>query len=111
MIARLLARFVTELLAGCAGTRYNISFSGFGGSRRIFLLIFHQYLDVEQLFPIGFGAFFAGDAPKVFPNFVVEGIDFGGFSIGDGAIGGIVHYFLLSAYRLFSNADVLSKAI
>ncbi len=36
MIARLLARFVTELLAGCAGTGYNISFSGFGGSRRIF---------------------------------------------------------------------------
>ena len=88
------------MLARCAGTRYNISFSGLGGSRRIFLLIFHQYLDIKQLFPIGFGSLFSGDVPKVFPNFVVEGIDFGGFSIGDGAIGGIVHYFLLSAYML-----------
>ncbi len=34
--------------------------------------LFHQYLDVEQLFPICFSAFFAGDAPKVFPDFVVE---------------------------------------
>ena len=39
-----------------------------------FLLIFHQYLDIKQLFPIGFGSLFSGDAPEVFPNFVVEGI-------------------------------------
>lgn len=98
---RKMPRDALGMRARCAGTRYNISFSGFGGSRRIFLLLFHQYLDIKQLFPIGFGSLFSGDVPKVFPNFVVEGIDFGGFSIGDGAIGGIVHYFLLSAYMLF----------
>ena len=62
---------------------------------------FHQYLDVEQLFPIGLGSLFAGDAPEVFPDFVVEGIDFGGLGVGDGAIGGAVHFVLLSAYKLF----------
>lgn len=30
------SRRVAENVARCAGTRYNISFSGFGGSRRIF---------------------------------------------------------------------------
>lgn len=63
--------------------------------------LFHQYLDVEQLFPICFGAFFAGNAPEVFPDFVVEGIDFGGLGVGDGAIGGAVHFVLLSAYKLY----------
>ena len=67
----------------------------------VWLSLFHQYLDVKQFFPICFGSLFARNAPEVFPDFVVEGIDFGGFSIGDGAIGGIVHYFLLSAYMLF----------
>ncbi len=40
----------------------------------------------------GFGAFFAGNAPEVFPDFVVEGIDFGGFGVSDDAIGGTVHF-------------------
>ena len=60
--------------------------------------LFHQYLYIEQLFPICFGAFFAGDVPEVFPDFVVEGIDFGGLGVGDGAIGSTVHSMLLSAY-------------
>ena len=64
----------------------------------LFSPLFHQYLYIEQLFPICFGAFFAGDAPEVFPDFVVEGIDFGGLGVGDGAIGGTVHSMLLSAY-------------
>ena len=63
--------------------------------------LFHQYLYIEQLFPICFGAFFAGNAPEVFPDFVVEGIDFGGLGVGDGAIGGAVHFVLLSAYKLY----------
>ena len=66
-----------------------------------FSSLFHQYLDVEQLFPICFGAFFAGNAPEVFPDFVVEGIDFGGLGVGDGAIGGAVHFVLLSANKLY----------
>ena len=112
--SRKMSRDALGMRAKCAGAGYNIPFSGFGGSRRIFLLIFHQYLDIKQLFPICFGAFFAGNAPEVFPNFVVEGIDFGGFSISDGAIGGIVHYFLLSAYMLFQTQmfyKSLSKTI
>ena len=44
------------------------------GAGEIFILLFHQYLDIKQLFPIGFGSLFSGDAPEVFPNFVVEGI-------------------------------------
>ena len=67
----------------------------------LFSPLFHQNLNIEQLFPICFGAFFAGDAPEVFPDFVVEGIDFGGFGVGDGAIGGAVHSMLLSAYKLY----------
>ena len=63
--------------------------------------LFHQYLYIEQLFPVCFGAFFAGNAPEVFPDFVVEGIDFGGFGVGNGAIGGAVHFVLLSAYKLY----------
>lgn len=63
--------------------------------------LFHQYLYIEQLFPVCFGALFAGDAPEVFPDFVVEGIDFGGFGVSDDAIGGTVHSMLLSAYKLF----------
>ena len=84
------------------------------GAGEIFLLFFHQYLDVEQLFPICFGAFFAGNAPEVFPDFVVEGIDFGGLGVGDGAIGGAVHFVLLSAYMLFQTQmfyQSLSKTI
>ena len=69
--------------------------------KTLFSPLFHQYLDVEQLFPICFGALFAGDVPEVFPDFVVEGIDFGGLGVGDGAIGGAVHFVLLSAYKLY----------
>lgn len=65
----------------------------------LILFLFHQYLDIEQLFPICFSAFFAGDAPEVFPDFVVEGIDFGGFGVGDCAVSGTVHFVLLSAYK------------
>ena len=77
-------------------------------------MIFHQYLDIKQLFPIGFGSLFSGDVPKVFPNFGVEGIDFGGLGVGDGAIGGAVHFVLLSAYMLFQTQmfyQSLSKTI
>ena len=102
------SRRVAENVARCAGNarekcRHWVQhfILWLGREPENFLLIFHQYLDVEQLFPIGFGSLFAGNAPEVFPDFVVERIDFGGFSIGDGAIGGIVHYFLLSAYMLF----------
>ena len=67
----------------------------------LFSPLFHQYLNVEQLFPICFGAFFAGNVPEVFPDFVVERIDFGGFGFGDCAIGSTVHSMLLSAYKLY----------
>lgn len=70
-------------------------------AKALFSPLFHQYLDVEQLFPVCVGAFFAGDAPEVFPDFVVEGIDFGGFGVGDCAIGSTVHSMLLSAYKLY----------
>ena len=43
----------------------------------------------------------AEDAPEVIPDFVVERIDFGGFGVGNGAIGGAVHFVLLSAYKLY----------
>ena len=67
----------------------------------LFSPFFHQNLNVEQLFPICFSAFFAGNAPEVFPDFVVEGIDFGGLGVGNGAAGGTVHSMLLSAYKLY----------
>lgn len=68
-------------------------------AKALFSPFFHQNLNVEQLFPVCFGAFFAGNAPEVFPDFVVEGIDFGGFGVSDDAIGGTVHSMLLSAYK------------
>lgn len=67
----------------------------------LFLPLFHQNLNIKQLFPICFGALFAGNAPEVFPDFVVEGIDFGGLGVGNCAIGGAVHFVLLSAYKLY----------
>lgn len=73
--------------------------------------LFHQYLDIEQLFPICFSAFFAGDAPEVFPDFVVEGIDFGGFGVGDCAVSGTVHFVLLSAYKLFKRRCIVKDNI
>ena len=39
--------------------------------KTLFSPLFHQYLDIKQLFPICFGTLFAGDAPEVFPDFVV----------------------------------------
>ena len=56
-----------------------------------FSFLFHQYLDIEQLFPICLSAFFAGDAPEVLPDFVVQGFDFGGLGVGDWAKSGLVH--------------------
>lgn len=67
----------------------------------LFSPFFHQNLNVEQLFLVCFGALFAGNAPEVFPDFVVEGIDFGGFGVSDDVIGGTVHSMLLSAYKLY----------
>lgn len=70
-------------------------------AKALFLPLFHQYLDVEQLFPICFSSLFAGDVPEAFPDFVVEGINFGGLGVGDGAAFGTEHSILLSAYKLF----------
>ena len=42
--SRKMSRDALGMRARSAGTRYNISFSGFGGSRGIFILIFHQKL-------------------------------------------------------------------
>ena len=64
-------------------------------------LLLHQYLNVEQLFPVCFRPLFAWNTPEVFPDFVVQRIDFDGFGIGDGAIGCTIHFELLSAYKLF----------
>ena len=74
----------------------------------LFSPLFHQNLNIKQLFPVCFGALFAGDAPEVFPDFVVEGIDFGGLGVGDCAVSGTVHFVLLSAYKLYQRRCFLN---